>query len=242
MTTGYEPLNTLKRLDKNIWIVDGPHIQFYGLPFPTRMTIVRLNNGELFIHSPIALTKALKREIEELGKVRHLVSPNWIHYASIASWQKEFDNTLAWASPNVEARARKYKVEIEFDRSLSEEAEVEWAGEIDQLIAHGSKTHVEVVFFHKSSKTLIITDLIENFEKKQFSWLTSKLLWLAGNLDPDGKAPIDMRLSFFGGKSKLQSAVKKMLSWKPEKIILAHGRWYQSNGVAELRRAFRWVL
>ncbi|MBL4682090.1 MAG: DUF4336 domain-containing protein, partial [Pseudomonadales bacterium] len=200
MTTGYEPLNTLKRLDKNIWIVDGPHIQFYGLPFPTRMTIVRLNNGELFIHSPIALTKALKREIEELGKVRHLVSPNWIHYASIASWQKEFDNTLAWASPNVEARARKYKVEIEFDRSLSEEAEVEWAGEIDQLIAHGSKTHVEVVFFHKSSKTLIITDLIENFEKKQFSWLTSKLLWLAGNLDPDGKAPIDMRLSFFGGK------------------------------------------
>lgn len=242
MTTGYEPLNTLKPIGENIWIVDGPHIQFYGLPFSTRMTIIRLRSGALFIHSPIALTEALKREVETLGTVRHLVSPNWIHYAYIASWQKEFGNTLAWASPNVEARAHKYKVDIKFDRGLSDQAEAEWADEIDQLIAYGSKAHIEVVFFHKPSKTLVLTDLIENFEKDHFSWLSGKLLWLAGNLDPDGKAPIDMRLSFLGGKSELRSAVKQMLAWMPEKIILAHGRWYESNGVAELRRAFRWVL
>ncbi|MCP5170337.1 MAG: hypothetical protein H6999_11365 [Hahellaceae bacterium] len=32
-----------------------------------------------------------------------------------------------------------------------------------------------------------------------------------------------------------------MLQWQPERIILAHGRWYAHDGTAELRRAFRWV-
>ncbi len=76
--TGYEPLNTPKPVADNIWVVDGEAISFYGLPFTTRMTIVRLSNGDLFIHSPIALTKALRQQVELLGTVRHLVSPNWI--------------------------------------------------------------------------------------------------------------------------------------------------------------------
>ncbi len=242
MPTGYEPLNTLKPVGDNIWIVDGPHIAFYGLPFSTRMTIIRLANGELFIHSPIALTDDLKAEVSALGKVRHLVSPNWIHYAYIADWQKAFADTVAWASPNVRMRAVKHKVDIAFDRDLGEVAEPDWTEEIDQLIVFGSKVHVEVVFFHKASKTLILTDLIENFEKPKLPWWLRFAIGLAGNVDPDGKAPIDMRMSFLGGKSKLRVAVQQMIDWAPERVILAHGRWYERDGTIELRRAFRWVL
>lgn len=40
----YEPLNTLKFVDENIWIVDGPIVRMamYGtsIPFPTRTTIM----------------------------------------------------------------------------------------------------------------------------------------------------------------------------------------------------------
>ncbi len=242
MPTGYEPLNTLKPVGENIWIVDGPHISFYGLPFSTRMTVIRLASGDLFIHSPIALTDALKSEVSALGKVRHLISPNWIHYAYIADWQKAFTDTIAWAPPNVRARAIKHKVDIAFDRDLGEVAEPDWAEEIDQLVAFGSKTHVEVVFFHKASKTLILTDLIENFEKPKLPRWLRFMIGLAGNVDPDGKAPIDMRMSFLGGKAKLRAAVQQMIDWAPERIILAHGRWYERDGTIELRRAFRWVL
>lgn len=242
MDTGYEPLNTIKPIGDNIWIVDGPHISFYGIPFSTRMTIVRLASGDLFLHSPIAMTPDLKAQVEELGTVRHLVSPNWIHYAHIGAWQEAFENTVAWASPKVRGRAEKYKVEILFDRDLSETAPEEWEQELDQLVVHGSSMHTEVVFFHRKSKTLILTDLIENFESRNFSGWLGMLLKCAGNLDPDGKAPVDMRWSFFRGKAKLRAAVQQMLHWSPEKIVLAHGRWYESNAVAELRRAFRWVL
>ena len=42
----YPPVNTLKRVADNLWIVDGPIIRFGApwlkMPFPTRMTVIRL--------------------------------------------------------------------------------------------------------------------------------------------------------------------------------------------------------
>jgi len=238
----YTPINTLKSVDDNIWIVDGQSISFYGAPYTTRMTIIKLANGDLFCHSPIALTEDLKQQIQSLGTVKHLVSPNWIHYAYIPEWSKVFPNTISWASPNVRERAKKYKLDIDFDEDLSDQAEEPWKQEIDQLIAHGSTIHSEVVFFHKASKTLILTDLIENFEKHKIPFWFKVLAKWAGILDPDGKAPIDMRFSFKNGRAQLKPAVEKMIDWGPEKVILAHGRWYPENGVRELKRAFSWVL
>ncbi len=57
----YEPINILKQIGEDIWLVDGPIVQMsmYGvkIPFPTRMTIVRLSNSELWCHSPTELTR-----------------------------------------------------------------------------------------------------------------------------------------------------------------------------------------
>ena len=60
--------------------------------------------------------------------------------------------------------------------------------------------------------------------------------------DPDGQMPRDMRLTFWGREARLRAAVERMIGWAPERVILAHGRWYETDGAAELRRAFRWVL
>jgi hypothetical protein len=68
-------------------------------------------------------------------------------------------------------------------------------------------------------------------------WLTR----LGGVQDPDGQMPRDMRLTYSGQKPQLKAAVEQMIDWNPERVIFAHGRWYSSNGAAELRRAFRWL-
>jgi len=75
----YLPINTLKSVAHNVWIVDGPVIRF-GMPwpkfpFPTRMTVVRLANNELFVHSPTPLTPSLREEIHRMGKVRFIIGP-----------------------------------------------------------------------------------------------------------------------------------------------------------------------
>jgi hypothetical protein len=33
-----------------------------------------------------------------------------------------------------------------------------------------------------------------------------------------------------------------MIGWNPERIVIAHGRWFETDGTAELRRAFGWLL
>ena len=56
----------------------------------------------------------------------------------------------------------------------------------------------------------------------------------------DGKAPADWRATF-KDKTAARACLKQMLDWQPEKIILAHGRCYETGGTDELRRAFRWL-
>lgn len=241
----YEPINVPKSIADNIWIVDGPIVKMAmyrtAIPFPTRMTIVRLNNGDLWCHSPIALTEDLKSTISKLGSVRHLISPNKIHYAHINSWCRAYPEATAWASPGVRERAAQQDIEVTFNADLGEASPPEWADNIEQLIFHGSRFMDEVVFLHKSTSTLILADLIENFEPKKVSTKYRWLLRLAGAADPDGKAPFDLRMTFWGRKKQAYQCYKRILEWQPEKIILAHGRWYESNGVRELNRAFRWL-
>lgn len=242
MPTGYEPLYTLKPVAPDLWLVDGDVISFYGLPFPTRMTVVRLSDGSLWLHSPIQAEEGLLREIAVLGPVRHLVAPNWIHYAFFPAWQKLFPEAVGWAAPGVRARARAYGVPARFDQDLGLRSPPDWEKELDQRHIPGSNLHQEVVFFHRASRTLILTDLIENFEREKVSFWHRPLIALAGTQDPDGKAPIDMRWSFRAGRAALRETIEELLSWAPERVILAHGRWYDHDGTTELRRAFRWAL
>ena len=239
---GYEPLNTLKSVGKNIWVVDGPSIRFYGVPFSTRMTVVRLQNGDIWLHSPTKICDTLKAEITTLGPVRHLIAPNWIHYAYVTEWQAAFAKARAYAAPGVVARAKKHGMNMRFDENLSQTAPDAWAGQIKQMIVEGSNIHREAVFFHDASRTLILTDLIENFEPRNLSWIMRILTRLGGIQDPDGKMPRDMQMTFSKGHRKLRAAVEHMINWGPDRIILAHGRCYDKDATAELKRAFQWVL
>ena len=69
----YEPINVFKPLASDIGIVDGPfeYLTVGGvrlpLPFTTRMTVVRLSNGELFLHSPIKFDRGLAEELSKFG-------------------------------------------------------------------------------------------------------------------------------------------------------------------------------
>jgi hypothetical protein len=242
----YEPINTLKPVGAEIWIADGPVVRMAAplgtsVAFPTRMTLVRLHDGSLWCHSPIAPDTGLFAGIDALGPVRHLVSPNLLHYAHIAAWKRRYPEATAWASPGVRERAASRNIEVAFDIDLADTPPDAWAADIDSLRFRGSRTFEEFVFFHRATATLILADLIENFERRK---LTRGMRWIArlgGVLDPDGKAPLDMRMTFLGRKRQARECFEKILAWHPRRVILAHGRWYPENAEAELRRAFRWV-
>lgn len=242
MTTGHEPLDTLKPIAPEVWLIDGPAIRFYGMPFSTRATVVRLLDGSVWVHSPTRLTEALAGKVAALGPVAHLVAPNWIHYAYVDDWHARFPRARRWAAPGVAERARAHGMTGDFDADLAQDAPDPWAGEIDQMIVRGSDVHREAVFFHRASRTLILTDLIENFEPDQLPWLMRPLARLGGIVAPHGSMPRDMRMTFRKHRDLLREDVERMIDWAPRRVVLAHGMWFETDAVAALRRAFGWLL
>jgi hypothetical protein len=240
----YAPLNVLKPIAADIWLVDGPEIRFQffaglKLPFPTRMTIVRLPDGGLWVHSPTEPVDPLVDSVRELGPVRWLVAPSSIHYWWVPDWKAKFPDAEVFAVANLERWAKRT---FPPHQKLGETPRGAWADAIDQIVVAGDVV-TEAEFFHRASRTLILTDLIENFEPSRVhSRFLRGLLRVAGIADPNGKTPIDMQLSFLRQRKTVRAAVERMIAWNPERVIMAHGRWYDGNAVAELRRAFRWVL
>ncbi len=241
----YEPTDTLKPVTDGVWIVDGPVIRFgyLGLkfPFPTRMTIVQLADGGLWVHSPTELPPSLKSEIDALGRVRYLVAPNRIHYWWVGKWAAAYPEALTYAAPGVRGQARSNGRFTDYTDNLAEDGEYPWSGEFKMLLVPGGYLS-EAVFFHEATWTLVITDLIQNYESEKIASPFFRFMSrCSGAVDPDGKMPIDLRATFFMHRKQMAKAVLTMISWQPQRIIIAHGRWYRENAVAELKRAFRWL-
>ena len=234
----YHPINELKPVTGNVWVVDGEIIKAAMFPFPTRMTIVRLGNAELFIHSPTALTAEVKAAVKALGTPRYLIGPSWLHYWWLPDWKRAFPSARVFVAEGVRERARKH---IDFETELlNANRWYPWDDDLHTLRAQG-RFRTEVIFFHKESRTLILTDFMENFEPRKVDSLFIRLLIrLGGVRDPHGGMPRDMRLTY--SRKTLRKLVERMLSWAPERIIIAHGRWYEKDAVGELRRAFQGVL
>jgi len=243
-TQVYAPINKLKKVIAGIWIVDGPVIRFGApflkLPFSTRMTIIRLRDAKLFVHSPTPLLPELRGQLRRTGQPHFIIAPNRLHYWWIPEWRAAFPDAAVYLAPCTKQQAG---ARLRFDGlALDAERGYPWDAEIATLpIAGGYLT--EVVFFHTATRTLILADLIENFEAHKLgSYLARLLTRLGGVQDPDGQMPRDLRLTFRKHKAQLRAAVQKMIAWNPERIILAHGRWYRAHGAHELHRAFRWLL
>lgn len=237
----YLPIYTLKPFAENIFIVDGETVNFYGMPFTTRMTVVKLDSGDLFIHSPIPLKSDLKNELDKLGTVKYLIAPNKIHYWYLDDFQKAYPEAITFTAKGVEERARQNGKKFKVDYILDSTTNKFWSKEIDHVVMQGNRFMEEVEFYHKPSKTLILTDIYENFEPEKISWPFRLLAWLGGALSPQGGTTRDQQLLHFGRKWELKKCVEKLMLWDIEKIILAHGKCITKNAKQELQRVFKWV-
>jgi len=144
----------MKQLHSDLWVTESP-LRFLGLEVGARMTVVRLPDSKLLLHSPIAATPELVREVAALGDVAFLVAPNLLHHLFIADWQRVCPNALLYVSPGLD----KKRPDLTMESVLSEEPEVGWQGILDQIFLDGFPFANEVAFFHLPSKTLILTDL-----------------------------------------------------------------------------------
>jgi hypothetical protein len=239
----YTPLSTLEPIAADIWTVEGPVVAMkigpLSLPFPTRMVVVRLGSGGLWLWSPTAPTPELLAEIDALGPVEHLVSPNKFHYVAIPAWKRRYPQAITWASPGLRRRANR-KVGFAFDADLDDQPPTSWAADVGQLIFRGSRFMEEVVFFHRASSTLILGDLVIALEPERVRPGLRWVFRLVGATWP-GRTPRDLQPTYWGRRPRARASYRQMMAWQPQRVIVAHGRCYLDDASAQLARAFAWL-
>jgi hypothetical protein len=227
----------LEAIDRDIWLAEGPEVRFLGaFPYPTRMAVVRLGNGDLWVWSPIPLDDALTRELAALGPVRHLVSPNKLHHLFLAPWAAAHFGARLYASPGLAAKRR----DLTFHAELGDEPDPAWAQDIDQVIFRGSLFMEEVVFFHRASRTAIFTDLIQRFDPGSALGWRGALMRLDGLVGEAGSTPREWRLSFFKRRAA-REARDKVLAWNPRRLVVAHGHCASEGAREIVERALSWL-
>ena len=74
------PASALQPFGQDLWTLEGPTVSVAGFDYPTRMAVIRLSGGSLFIWSPVAFTEDLRVPLAALGEVAVIVAPNSLHH------------------------------------------------------------------------------------------------------------------------------------------------------------------
>ncbi|KAB1077392.1 DUF4336 domain-containing protein [Methylobacterium soli] len=238
----YPPLDVLKPVAPDLWIVDSGPLRALGLPLPVRMTVIRLPDGAIWLHSPTRHDEGLQRAIEALGPIRHLVAPNSAHWSFVAAWQRHCPDAATWGAPKLRERGPVRRANLRIDHDLGAEAPPAWSGALRQVLVPGGFGFREVAFFHAGSRTLILTDLVLNLEPGRLPWPMRPLAHLVGITAPDGRAPAYLRLVVKARKRAAARAAAALVGLAPERVVFSHGAWFERDGTPRLRRSLRWLL
>lgn len=222
----------LESIAPELWVAARP-LRFLGVETGTRMTVVRLADGGLFVHSPISLAGGVADAIAELGPVRAVVAPSLFHHLSIGDWMRAHPDAAYYACPGLE----KKRGDLAWRGVLGDAPEAEWSGEIDQVFFGARSLENEVLFFHRASRTLICADAIFNLARHP-SRYTRFVAFALGNRGP-GATWLE-RLIIRDRKSAREQ-IDRVLAWRPERIVLSHGDLVSSDGTEVVRRAYAWL-
>ena len=166
------------------------------------MTVIRLSNGKLWVHAPIAATTECKRLLDEIGgEVAYLVLPTtaFEHKVYVRGFAKAYPKAKVYACPGQWSWPVNLPPPFRVDALLKDDDQtVPWAGEIEQALLQppciGIGPANEVVFYHRKSKTLIVTDLVVFIDGKNPSPVVEIPDLLKASLDDPDALPPDAPL------------------------------------------------
>jgi glyoxylase-like metal-dependent hydrolase (beta-lactamase superfamily II) len=221
--------NALEKLAPDLWIVStGFFSAEWNVTVPVRMTVIRLKTGRLLIHSPVPIGPELRSAVEALGRPAALIAPNVFHHLFISEWKSAFPAAKIFCVPGLEI----IRSDIKFDDVLENVAAPEWRGEVDQIRVGGIPMYGEMAFFHRSSRTLIVSDIVFNYTAAQ----AASDPGVAAGFGPDGRIKAAIT-----DPNAARASVESILRWPFERVILAHGDIVESGGHARFREGFAFL-
>jgi hypothetical protein len=208
-------------------------LRFWGVETGSRMTVVRLASGGLFVHSPIALNPALRERVAGLGEVVAIVAPSKFHHLSAGPWAQAWPGAVLCGCPGVVAR----RPDLPWHHTLRDEPHPLWEGQLSQVHFAARSLEDEVVFFVPGARTMVCADAVFHLGAHPDP-LTRCVAACLGNHGP-GATWLERLL--IRDRAAAREQVGRMVGWDVARILLAHGPPVEAGGRAVLERAYGWL-
>jgi len=224
-------MHSLRQFGPNIWTVEQPS-NFLGVPLGLRMTIIRLANQQLVIHSMSPCDAETLVAIQALGEVRYLIAPNLEHTRFIGEWINDYPEATLYA-PTDELLAKhptaknSNTLPFQYDEEL-----------LCQPI-NGMPRLQEFAFFHVESQSLILTDLAFNLGGGMSLW---GKCFLGLNGAYNRFTPTRILKSLIKDQHAFCDSIQTVAQWNFKQIIIAHGTPITQDARSVFDKAFAWAL
>ena len=201
-----------------------------GARLPLRMTALSCEGGVALV-SPIAIDDDLADAIAALGAVRFILAPNLLHHMHIAAAAERYPEAKVLGAPGLAAK----RPDLKFDDELGDG---EIAPEIQSHFVRGADKLSEVVFLHRPSKTLVVTDLVFNIHGARglSAFVLSVMSRALGKVEQSRLVRWLTKDRQAAGKS-----VESLLELPFERLVMAHGDVVEKGARSELSAGTWWM-
>lgn len=221
----------LRRLDEDLYAVD-VDLHQTGLHLRLRMVVVRLDDGTLWLHSPVPIDDEVADAIGALGEVAHLVAPNRNHHLHFAAAQARYPSATTWGAPGL----REKKPALGLARVVDTGST--FGSTIEARRIEGVPLNDEVVFHHVPTRTLICTDFVLHVVEEP-SFLTRQLYKAIAAYGGVAQNRLWRRRTTDRAASR--AAVDDVLAWGFTRVVMAHGDVIEEDALERIREATAWL-
>ncbi|GEP41275.1 hypothetical protein [Brevifollis gellanilyticus] len=222
-----ETNSEFRELAPNLWRKAYP-LKMLGADLLRVVTIIRLQSGKLIIHSTAPFTHG------DVAAIRALGEPGWLldgilRHDTFAKEGRAAFPIIPYLAPPGFSEA------VGFATEPIMPAPSEWSGEVLAHEIQGAPVARDTALLHVPSRTLVLTELVFNFDDHQPLW-TELLLRVAigGEHHPGMTRPFKAGIK---DVEAFKDSMAEILGWDFDRVIVGHGEVIESDGKAKLRSA-----
>jgi hypothetical protein len=218
---------------EGVWLATDP-VRFLGLQLTATMTVLRLEDGSLLLHSPVAMTPERRAAVEALGRVAHLYAPNTYHHLAIGGWAAAFPSARVHAPAGLAKKRR----DLRIDRVNGAAPEPGFVGVVDELRIGGFRLE-ESVLVYRPSRTLVVADLVHNIGRPPH-WWTKVYTRTMGFYDRVAMSRM-IRAAAFSDRAAARRSVDELLARPFDRVVVGHGEPLAAGARDALAEAYAWL-
>ncbi|HEY0254807.1 MAG TPA: hypothetical protein VGC41_24945 [Kofleriaceae bacterium] len=212
---------TIEKLDDNVWRVEG---RIKSPPLHRVMTIARLSDGGLVVHSAVALDDYA--ELDALGTVKYIVVPNGWHRLDAKTYVDRYPNAKVIAPRGSKKRVEKI---VRVDASSLDDRDV-------RVVDAAGTRGLEAVMIVKTGTrtTLVFCDVIFNMPHKRGvpGFVFKHITQSSGGV----KFSRIARWFLIKDKPAFAAQLEQLASQDVARVIVAHHEVIRNDPSGELRR------